>query len=125
MHSDAAIETALSNAVLKLGYPALRPHQKTAITSFVQGRDVFVCLPTGSGKSLCFAILPEMFNQLSSLHGIVLVVSPLISLMQDQVKSVMERGITAVYAGEALQEGSPNDMESHKASRVVVVYSCR
>ena len=51
MHSDAAIETALSNAVLKLGYPALRPHQKTAITSFVQGRDVFVCLPNGSGKS--------------------------------------------------------------------------
>ena len=51
MHSDAAIETALSNAVLKLGYPALRSHQKTAITSFVQGRDVFVCLPTGSGKS--------------------------------------------------------------------------
>ena len=99
MHSDAAIETALSNAVLKLGYPALRPHQKTAITSFVQGRDVFVCLPTGSGKSLCFAILPEMFNQLSSLHGIVLVVSPLISLMQDQVKSVMERGITAVFFG--------------------------
>ena len=63
-------------------------------------------------KSLCFAILPEMFNQLSSLHGIVLVVSPLISLMQGQVKSVMERGITAVYAGEALQEGSPNDMEA-------------
>ena len=47
MHSDAAIETALSNAVFKLGYQALRPHQKTAITSFVQGRDVFVCLPTG------------------------------------------------------------------------------
>ena len=38
--SDAAIETALSNAALKLGYPAVRPHQKTAITSFVQGRDV-------------------------------------------------------------------------------------
>ena len=72
---------------------------------------MFSFLPTGSGKSLCFAIVPEMFKQLTSLHVIVLVVSPLISLMQDQVRSVVERGITAVYAGEALQEGSPNDME--------------
>ena len=50
-------------------------------------------------------------------------VSPLISLMQDQVKSVMERGITAVYAGEALQEGSPNDTEAtiFGARRVLLI----
>ena len=117
MHSDASIESAIYSAVLKLGYPALRLHQKNIIASFVKGRDVFVCLPTGSGKSLCFAILPEVFQQLTSVHAIVLVVSPLISLMQDQVRSAMERNITAVYAGEALQEGSPNYIMEGKLYR--------
>ena len=62
MHSDAAIESAMSSVVLKLGYSVLRHHQKTVITSFVKGRDVFVCLPADSGKSLCFAIVPEVFQ---------------------------------------------------------------
>lgn len=69
-------------------------------------RDVFVCLPTGSGKSLCYCILPYAFDELRSITGtekrsIVLVVSPLIALMKDQVRSMVERNITAIYAAEA------------------------
>ena len=66
-------------------------------------RDVFVSLPTGSGKSLCYCILPELFDTLRGNarkgQSIVIVVSPLIALMKDQVRAMSERGVSAVYAG--------------------------
>ena len=63
---------------------------------FVDGRDVFVMLPTGSGKSLCYTALPSVFDILRGKDGhIVIVVSPLVALMKDQVHcrsmSVCER----------------------------------
>ena len=58
----------------------------SAVLSFLKGSDVFVSLPTGSGKSLCFALLPFVFDELYGRNGsIAIVVSPLISLMKDQV----------------------------------------
>ena len=65
-------------------------------------RDVFVTLPTGSGKSLCYCILPVVFDALldKTCKSIVLVVSPLIALMKDQVRSMSERGVSAVYVGD-------------------------
>ncbi len=100
-----AIEEAIIKAADKLGYAELRPKQEVAVRNFLKGRDVFVCLPTGSGKSLCYCLLPEAFDYLrhtqdSSRHSIVVVVSPLIALMKDQVRAMTERNVTAVYAGE-------------------------
>ena len=55
------------------------------VLSFVSGRDVFVALPTGFGKSFCFFVLPRIFDALGSPNSIVLVLSPLLAIMQDQV----------------------------------------
>ena len=77
----------LDSAASKLGISSLKDKQREAITSFVDGHDVFVSLPTGYGKSLCYTLLPLVFDSLRSSDShksIVLVVSPLTALMIDQ-----------------------------------------
>ncbi len=56
------MESALQKAAEKLGYATLREKQEVAILQFARGKDVFISLPTGSGKSLCFYVLPLMFD---------------------------------------------------------------
>ncbi len=85
------------------GYRTLQKEQKEAIVDFVSGRDVFVCLPTGYGKSLCFALLPAIFDVIRRVlkKSLVVVVSPLNSLMQDQVSSYCAKGISAICVGDS------------------------
>ena len=74
---------------------------------FLRERDVFVSLPTGSGKSVCYCLLPLVFDFLrhnARAQCIVVIVSPLIALMQDQVRAMRERGVSAVNAGMADDE---------------------
>ena len=105
-YEDLAIDRALSKAVETLGYSSLRPQQDQAVKAFLRGNDVFVCLPTGSGKSLCYTILPSVYNVLrDSASSIVVVVSPLIALMKDQVRAMTERGMSAVFVGDCDEEG--------------------
>jgi len=88
--SEIELKTVLANVCERLGYSTLRPEQAEAVSAFAGGKDVFVALPTGSGKSLCFAILPWVFGVLhrqSEGRSIVIVVSPLLALMKDQVGS--------------------------------------
>lgn len=98
-----AVDSSIMSAVQKLGYDRATPEQGKAIREFLLGRDVFVSLPTGEGKSLCYACLPLVFDWIreryvvpptsdDSLRSIVLVVSPLTSLMKDQVESFSKRG---------------------------------
>ncbi|SFU74375.1 DNA helicase RecQ [Butyrivibrio sp. M55] len=86
--------------VLKVlfGYDTFRPGQKDIVDAILDGRDVFAVMPTGAGKSLCYQI-PAMM-----LDGITLVVSPLISLMQDQVNSLNEAGVSAAYINSSLSD---------------------
>lgn len=79
------------------GFRKYRPGQAEAVNSALQGRDTLVVMPTGSGKSLCFQL-----TALSHVEGITVVVSPLISLMKDQVDHLLENGVYAVGMNSTL-----------------------
>ena len=90
----------------------LNPFQIRAISEFVKGeRDLFVNLPTGYGKSLIYQALLLVFDNLNnSLEHVVVVVSPLVNLMKDQVKSLRALGISAVSLS-SLEEGEAEKVE--------------
>ncbi len=79
------------------GYTAFRDGQETLIDHIMQGVDVLGIMPTGAGKSICFQV-PAMLYK-----GITIVVSPLISLMKDQVQSLIANGISAAYINSSLR----------------------
>ena len=79
-----------------MGYEQVKPEQWTAIKAFVSGVDVFVALPTGFGKSLIYATLPLIYDNLKNWKkSIVVVVCPLLALMKDQVDVYSSKGIRA------------------------------
>eukprot|EP00731_Ephydatia_muelleri_P008033 Em0004g371a len=92
------LDSVIQYASLALGYPQLRSKQYDAVKSFLEGNDVFVVLPTGSGKSLCYSLLPLAFNTLLGRESsIVIVISPLKALMKDQVASLSSKDVVAAY----------------------------
>ena len=78
------------------GYDTFRNGQEEIITNILKGEDVLGVLPTGGGKSICYQ-LPALIKE-----GITLVISPLISLMKDQVDSLVEDGISASFINSSL-----------------------
>lgn len=85
------------------GYDSFRAGQKSVIDNILAGRDAFAVMPTGAGKSVCYQI-PAVL-----LPGITLVISPLISLMQDQVKALNEAGVQAAFINSSLSEKDYNE----------------
>lgn len=81
------------------GYSSFRTGQETMIDAIMAGRDALGIMPTGAGKSICYQV-PALL-----LSGITLVVSPLISLMKDQVQALNQAGIHAAYINSSLTEG--------------------
>ncbi len=78
------------------GYDQFRPAQEPVVESLLAGRDTLAIMPTGAGKSICFQIPALLFP------GITLVISPLISLMKDQVDAMREQGIEATFINSSL-----------------------
>lgn len=99
------------------GYDTLREGQGELIDEMLKGRDVLGIMPTGAGKSLCYQIPALMFS------GITLVISPLISLMTDQVKALNQAGIHAAYINSSLTEGQiAKALENAKRGQYKIIY---
>ena len=101
----AACNDFISVAGNRLGHENLEVFQRDAVQAVLKGQDVFVSAPTGSGKSLIFQVLPfavqeqqmkERPTQTESVDNFVLVVSPLILLMRDQVRRLTEKEICSL-----------------------------
>jgi bloom syndrome protein len=88
----------------KFGHPSFRPGQKDVIEQAMQGRDVFVLMPTGGGKSLCYQ-LPAWCNP-----GLSVIISPLLSLIQDQVQSLTKLGVDSVFLNSTQDYGEQTEI---------------
>ena len=87
----------LQESAANLGV-VLKTEQLSVCNAILEGSDVFATLPTGFGKSMCFQCLPQACDKLRGLENgssIVLVVTPLIAIMEDQVKDAVRKGLTA------------------------------
>lgn len=99
------------------GYGAFRPYQEEIVEGLIRGEDAFVLMPTGGGKSLCY--------QIPALHreGTALVVSPLISLMKDQVDALTANGVAAAFYNSTLGESeSRHIFAQFHAGRLKLLY---
>ena len=96
---DQKMEQARAVRASRFGYDAFRPGQEAVVSALLSGRDVLAVMPTGAGKSVCYQV-PAVV-----MEGMALVVSPLVSLMADQVRAVQEAGIRGAYLNSTLAPG--------------------
>jgi len=124
----AIFETSLQSILPRFGLTELKDEQKKALFYLLSGKDVFVNLPTGFGKSLIYQLSPLVAEELSRRHyqkgnirsGIVLVISPLVSLIKDQVKGLQKRGIKASFIGAGQEEANFKEIVNGEMN---IVYS--
>ena len=99
------------------GYSSFRNGQEELVDALLSGQDVLGIMPTGAGKSLCYQIPAIMMS------GITLVISPLISLMKDQVNALVQQGVSAAYLNRSLTDAQYNKaLENAKLGKYKIIY---
>lgn len=99
------------------GYEDFRPGQKKVVESLLNRNDTVAIMPTGAGKSICFQISALLFE------GVTLVISPLISLMKDQVDSLRQLGIASVYINSSVSKAQLyKDLQDISAGFYKIIY---
>ena len=99
------------------GYTSFRKGQEEVVDSLLAKRDVLGIMPTGAGKSLCYQIPAIM------MRGITLVISPLISLMKDQVNALVQQGVSAAYLNRSLTESQYSKaLANAKSGKYNIIY---
>ena len=125
-HSILKQYSSLQSILPRFGLAELKDEQKKALFYLLSGKDVFVNLPTGFGKSLIYQLAPLVAEELSRRNygnirsGIVLVISPLVSLIKDQVKGLQQRGIKASFIGAGQEEANFKEIVNGEMN---IVYS--
>eukprot|EP00731_Ephydatia_muelleri_P029465 Em0020g1109a len=84
-------------AAMELGYSSMKPEQVKVAVTLIEGRDVFAILPTGFGKSLCLPVAFDNCQKKERGYSIVVVVSPLVAIMKDQVSTYSIKGLKTTY----------------------------
>ncbi len=99
------------------GFHDFRPNQESIVKNILEKRDVFAVMPTGGGKSLCYQLPAKM------MKGTAVIISPLISLMKDQVDAARQNGISAAYMNSSLSSQEVSDLYRElRDSRIELLY---
>jgi len=118
VHDSHITESALLDALKTVfGFQAFRPNQESIIKAIMHMRDVFAVMPTGGGKSLCYQLPAKL------MEGTAIVISPLISLMKDQVDAALENGIPAAFINSSMTtQGISNVYRKLRYGKVTLLY---
>lgn len=113
---ECRFANACSYALAKFELGEFKEKQSKALKELILGRDTFVILPTGSGKSLIFQAFLIVLDHMESRpqHSIVVVIFPLLSLMKDQVNYLQRKILKAAYIDEGQYEAIKKDIEKGK-----------
>jgi ATP-dependent DNA helicase RecQ len=112
------IDKALQVLKKYYGYDNFRKSQKSIIENILNKIDTLAIMPTGGGKSICYQIPALLFE------GVTIVISPLISLMKDQVDSIKELGINAAYINSSLSQRETLEILSNlKSDKIKILYA--
>lgn len=123
---SSLFESSFQSVLPRFGVKELKDEQKAALFYVLSGKEVFVNLPTGFGKSLIYQLAPLFAEELSRRQNgkvrpaIVLVISPLVSLIKDQVKSLQQKGIKASFIGAGQEEANFKEIVNGEMN---IVYS--
>lgn len=114
--SKDEVGAVIESSISILGHAACKPEQKEAVTKVLEGKDVFVSVPTGYGKSAIFQMVPTCAKKLLAKsergdirHPAVLVISPLVSLITDQVNKLEAVGLSAVHLSSQAHSDHGNE----------------
>ncbi|XP_077985116.1 ATP-dependent DNA helicase RecQ-like [Glandiceps talaboti] len=109
MASVSNLQEAIEYARVECNVQRIKEKQLEVLSHSANGHDTLVVLPTGYGKSLCYQLLPIVYDYMrgwtdSSRHSIGIVVSPLVALMEDQVRAAREKNVESVFIGEGVDK---------------------